>query len=127
VGENLGSEDWDVVAGIRLARNVEILGGILGELLEEEGEQGIDILAGGDGVADGASTVGIAYVDWLVKEDNGSVGIPGVWVIVQLELLIKRGWAELEEESSERRAAWAAVEPEDDGIILGVVARLEEP
>lgn len=127
VRENLGSEDWDVVAGIRLTRNVEILGRILGELLEEEGEEGIDILAGGDGVADGASTVGIAYVDGLIEEDDGSVGIPGVWVAVKLELLIKRCWAKLEEESGERRAAWAAVEPENDGIILGVVARLEEP
>jgi len=52
VRENLGREDGDVVPGVRLARDVEGLLGVLGELLEEEGEQGVDVLAGGDSVAD---------------------------------------------------------------------------
>jgi len=38
VGKDLGGEDGDVVTGIRLTRDVEILLGILWELLEEEGQ-----------------------------------------------------------------------------------------
>lgn len=46
---------------------------------------------------------------------------------MELELLVDGRWAELEEETGEGRAAWAAVEPEDDWVVLWVVAGLEEP
>jgi len=38
----------------------------------------------------------------LVKEDNGGVGVPGVWVAVKLEVLINGRGTELEEQSGER-------------------------
>lgn len=76
VGENLRSEDGNVVAGVGFTSNVEVLLGILGELLEEEGEQGVNVLAGGDRVADGTATVRVADVDGLVKEDDRGVGVP---------------------------------------------------
>lgn len=52
VGQNFGGEDGDVVASIRLASNVEVLLGVLRELLEEQGQERIDVLAGSTGVAD---------------------------------------------------------------------------
>lgn len=57
VGENLRSENRDVVSGIRLAGNMEVLLGILGELVEEQGKEGIDVLASGNRVADGRAGV----------------------------------------------------------------------
>ena len=66
VAEDLRAEDWDVVSGVRFAGDVEVLMRVLWELLEEEGEEGIDVLAGGYGVADAAATVGVADVDGLI-------------------------------------------------------------
>ena len=57
VRQNLRGEDRDVVACVRLARDVEALLRVLGELLEEEGEQGVDVLASGNGVAHRATRV----------------------------------------------------------------------
>lgn len=64
------------MAGIRFTRDVEVLLSVLGELLEEESEEGIDVLASSDSVADGVIAVGVAHVDGLVEEDHGCVGIP---------------------------------------------------
>jgi hypothetical protein len=57
VRQDLRGKDGDVVTGIRLAADVEILLGVLGELLEKEGQQGVDVLAGSVGVADGVAAV----------------------------------------------------------------------
>ena len=57
VGEDLRGKNRDVVTSIRFTRNVEALLGIFGELLEEEGEQGVNILASSDRVADGTAAV----------------------------------------------------------------------
>ena len=46
---------------------------------------------------------------------------------MELQLLVDARWAELEEEAGEGGAAWATVEPEDDWVVLWVVAGLEEP
>lgn len=46
---------------------------------------------------------------------------------MELQLLVNGRRTELEEETGEGGAAWAAVEPEDDGVVLWVVAGLEEP
>lgn len=127
VGQDLGSKDRDVVTSIRLAGNVEVLLGILGELVEEEGKESINILAGSDSVADGVAGVRVPDVDGLVKEDNASVVVPSVLVADNPELLVNGRRAELKEEASERRAAGATVQPQNDGVVLGIVARLEEP
>jgi hypothetical protein len=95
VGENLGGEDRDVVASVRFSSNVEVLLGVLWELLEEQGEQCIHILAGGNGVADRATTVRVTNVDRLVKENDRGICVPGVWVVVKLEVLVDGGWTEL--------------------------------
>lgn len=44
--------------------------GVLRELLEKKSEEGVNVLASSNGVADGASAVGIAGVDRLVEEDD---------------------------------------------------------
>ena len=84
VGKNLRGENWDIVTSIRLSSNVEVLLSVLGELLEEERQERVDVLTGCDGVGDGGAGVGVADVDWLVEEDDGGVGVPGVWVGVEL-------------------------------------------
>lgn len=76
MGKDLGGEDGDVVAGVGLAGDMEVLVSILWELLEEKGEQSVDVLACSNGVADGAATVGEADIDRLVEEDDRRVCIP---------------------------------------------------
>lgn len=127
MGEDFRGEDGDIVAGVRLASNVEVLLGVLGELVEEEGHKSVDVLAGSDRVGDGGTRVGVADVDGLVKEDDGGVVVPRPLVVDNLKLLVDGSGAELHEETGQGRAARATVEPKDDGVVLGVVAGLEEP
>ena len=112
---------------VRLASNVEVLLGILGELMEEERQERVNVLTSIDGGADLAAAVGVADVDGLVKEDDGSIVVPGVGVADNLNLLVDGGRAELQEEAGQRRAAWATVEPENNRVVLGVVSGLKEP
>lgn len=88
VGQDFGGEDRNVVASVRLSGNMEVLLRILGELLEEEGEQGVDVLASSNRVTDGRATVGVTDVNGLVKENDGSIGVPGVRVVDRFDLLI---------------------------------------
>lgn len=106
---------------------MEVLSRILGELVEEECEKGVDVLASSDSVADGATAVGVADVDRLVQEDDGSIVVPCVWVVYNLNLLVDRSRSQLKEKTGEGRASRAAIEPQDDGVVLGVVTGLEEP
>jgi hypothetical protein len=127
VGENLVGKHGDVVTSIGLASNVKVLLGILGELVEEQSEESIDVLASSNSVAHRATTVGIAYVDGLIEEDNGSVVVPGLGVVDELDLLVDGSRSKLKEETSQGRAARATVKPEYDRVVLGVVTGLEEP
>jgi hypothetical protein len=102
VREDLGGEDWDVVARVRLARDVERLLRVLWELLEEEREEGIDILSSGDGVADAGAGVGVADIDGLIEEDDGSVGVPAVGIEFDFAILSNGGWTKFHEEACER-------------------------
>lgn len=87
---------------IGLASNVEVLLGILGELVEEEGKKSVDVLASSNSVADGSATVRVADIDGLIKEDDGSIGIPRVGVVNNLDLVVDGSRAELHKEASER-------------------------
>lgn len=127
VGEDLRGESRDVVASVGLASNVEVLLGVLRELLEEQRQQSVDILARSHSVADGRATVGVAHVDGLVQEDHRGIGVPRELIVDGLDLAVDGARAKLHEEASEGGAARAAVQPEDNGVILGVVAGLEEP
>lgn len=57
VGEDLVGKDRNVVAGVRFARDVEGLLGILGEVMEEQSEESIDVLACRNSVVDGVVAV----------------------------------------------------------------------
>jgi hypothetical protein len=127
VRQDLRSEDGDVVASVGLASDVEVLLGVLGELFEEQGQQSIDVLASSDGVTDTAAAVRVANIDGLVQEDHGSIGVPGVVVVDKLDLAVHRARAKLQEETGQRRAAGATVQPEDDGVVLRVITGFEEP
>lgn len=127
VREDLRGENGNVVSSITLSSDVEVLLGVLREFLEEQCQQRIDVLAGSGGVADGVATVRVANVDGLVKKDDRGVAVPSGWVVLELDVVIDGGWAELEEETSQGGAAGAAIEPEDNGVVLGIISRLEEP
>lgn len=127
VRKDLRGEDRNIVTSIGLAGNVEVLLGILRELLEEQRQKGIDVLACSHGVADSLAAVGIANVDGLVQKDDGSIRVPRVVVVDSLDFAVDGARTKLHEQTSKRRAARAAVQPQDDRVILGVVARLEEP
>jgi len=101
------------VACIRFPGNVEVLLRVLWELLEEESEECIDVLASRNGIAHGAAAVGVADIDGLIEEDHRSIRIPRVRVIVKLQLGINGRRAKFKEETSEGRAARSAVKPEN--------------
>ena len=85
------------MACIRFTRNVEVLLRIFWELLEEEGEECIDVLASRNGIAHGAAAVGVADIDGLVEEDHRSIRVPGVRIIVEFQLGVDGGWAKFKE------------------------------
>jgi hypothetical protein len=127
VGENLGSKRRDVVTGVGFTCNVEVLGGVFGELFEEKGKESIDVLCSSARLADGVTTVGETNIDGLVKEDDRGIGVPGVRVIDGLDVLADRAGSELEEKTSQGRASWSTIQPENNGVSLGVVSGLKEP
>lgn len=101
--------------------------GVFGELFEEESEEGIDVLSGGNGVRDGRARIGEAGVHGLVKEDDAGVGVPAVGVTDDVNVGVDRGWTEFKEETGKGGAAGTAVDPKDDRVVLGIVAGFEEP
>lgn len=111
VGQNLRSEDRDVMTSVRFTRDMEALFRVLGELLEEEGKQGVYVLASSNRIADRAAAVGVADIDGLIDENNGGVCIPGEVVKLDLAILLDGGRSQLHEETHKGGAAWAAVEP----------------
>jgi hypothetical protein len=122
VRENLRRENRNVVAGIGFSSDVEVLLGILRKLLEEQSKQGVNVLSSSDSVADSTAAVRVANVDGLVQEDNGSVGVPRIWVVDRLDVLINTAGPELHEESSERRTARSTIQPQNNRIVFGVVS-----
>jgi hypothetical protein len=127
VRQNLRGKYRDVVTSVRLSSNVEVLLGIFGELLEEKGKEGVDVLACSNGVANSGATVRIADIDGLVEEDDRSIGVPGEVIVDRLDLLVDAAGTKLQEQSSKGRTARATVEPQDNRVVLGVITRLEEP
>lgn len=127
MGENLGSKDRDIVASIGLASDVEVLLGILRELFEEQGQQGIDVLASSYSIADGRATVRVANVDWLVQENDRGIRVPGEFIVNGLDLGVDGARSKLHEQPGKRRAAGTAIQPEDNGVIYRVIAGLKEP
>jgi hypothetical protein len=81
---------------------MEVLAGVLGELVEEETEKGIDIVAGILGVVHTAITVRVTDADRLLEEDDGGIGVPSVGVVNGLDRIGDVRGSELEEETDER-------------------------
>ena len=127
VGQDLFAQGRDVVAGIRLAGDVEVLLGVLRELLEEQRQEGVDVLCGGRARAHILLAVGEAGVDGLVKEDDVGVVVPRKLVADNLALLVDVSRAQLCKEASHGRASRPAGQPKDDGILGRIIAGLEEP
>ena len=111
VGQNLRCKDGDVMTSIGFTRDVEALFRVLGELLEEKGKQGVDVLAGSNRVADRAAAVGVTDIDGLVDEDDRSIGVPREVVELHLAILLDRRRSKLHEETHQGRATRTAIEP----------------
>lgn len=109
--QDLRGEDGNVVTSIRLSSNVEGLLSVLGEVVEEQGQESVDVLAGGDSVVDGVAAVGVASIDRLVDEDDRGIAVPGVFVVLERAVFLDAGGTQFHEESHHGRAAGAAVEP----------------
>ena len=99
VRQNLRGKYRDVMASVRLARDVEALLRVLRELLEEQCEQGVDVLASGHCVADRASRVRVTNVNRLVEEDDGRIAVPRVVIMLDLLVLCDRSRAKLHEKA----------------------------
>jgi hypothetical protein len=87
------------MASIGLASDVELLFGVLGELLEKEREKSVYVLASCHSVAHGATTVRVADVHGLVEEDHGSIAVPRVRVGFDLGVFGDGGRSKLHKES----------------------------
>jgi hypothetical protein len=122
VGQNFRSKGRNVMASIRLSSNVEVLGSIFGELLEEKSEKGVNVLGSSAGFANGATAVGKPDIDGLVEEDNRGIGVPRVRIVDGLDLLSDGARSELEEQAGQGRAAGSTVQPKNDRVVLGVIS-----
>lgn len=128
MGLDLGCEHGDVMASVRLTGNVELLAlVVLGELLEEEREEGVDVLSSSDGIGHRSGGVGVADVNRLIEENDRGIGVPRVRVMDRLEILTNGSRTKLKEQSRQRRTSGTSVQPQNNGIVLGVVSGLEEP
>ena len=58
---------------IRFASDVKILVSVLWKLLEEQGEESVNVFAGGNGITDRATAIRKASIDRLVQEDDGCI------------------------------------------------------
>ena len=124
---DLRGKNGDVMSRVRLACDMEVLLRVFGELVEEEREEGIDVLSSSDSVANRSAAIRIAYVHGLVEKDDGSIVIPRVWVVDDVQVLVDGGRTKLEEETGKGGASRPTVQPQHDGVVLGVISRLEEP
>jgi hypothetical protein len=97
------------VASVGLASNVEVLLAVLRELLEEQCQESVDVLASSNSVADRGATVGVADVDGLVKEDNRGIVVPGKVVVDRLDVLADGARTKFEEQSGKGRATGTTV------------------
>ena len=71
--QDFGCQDWNVMPSIRLASDMKVLMSVLGKLLEKQGEESVNVFAGGNGIADRATAIRKASVDRLVQEDDGGI------------------------------------------------------
>lgn len=71
--QDFRSKHGYVVPCVRLPCDMEVLMSILRELFEKEGEEGINVLARSNSIANRSSTVRIACIDRLIEKYDRSV------------------------------------------------------
>ena len=76
---------------------MEVLGCIFRELLEEECQESVDIFACSDRVRNGRAGIRVSNIDWLVEENHAGIGVPRIWVVHKLNLLVDTRRAKFEE------------------------------
>ena len=74
--ENLRREHGQVMTAVRLPGDMKILRGVFRELLEEKGEESIDVSTSGGRGGDGTAAVRETNVDGLVQKDDRGVRVP---------------------------------------------------
>ena len=119
-----------VSASVTLCSDMERLGRVFGETVEEQLEEGINVLASDGAGVDLGIAIGVreTNVDWLVKEENVGVGVPAVLVEGCVGSVVGyTAWSKFEQKSSGGTATGAAIQPKKQRGILGRVARFKEP
>ncbi|KAH3667568.1 hypothetical protein OGATHE_003091 [Ogataea polymorpha] len=127
MSENLGGKHWNVMTTVRLTSDVEVVLQQVWELLVEQLQEGVNVFTSCDRVRDRLGRVRESNVDRLVKKNNSGIGIPRIWVIDWFEIWTDGGRAELKKHSSQGRASWTTVEPENHRVVGRVISGLKHP
>lgn len=90
---------------------MKILLRVLGELLEEQSQEGVNVGSCCDCIRDRSARVRVANIDWLIEEDHASIVVPAVWIEDELNLLIDTSRTEFEEKTCQAGATWSTVQP----------------
>lgn len=125
-------KDWEVSTAVGLPGHVELAALKLLEGIEENGDEGSNVLACFLGSTDHLAVLGLTEtdVDWLInKEDVGTL-VPRVivdlCVIDILGVVVDCAGTELHEQADGGGAARATVDPHDHRVFLWLVSGLEE-
>lgn len=62
------------------------------------------------------SNFAVASTNRLINEDKISVAVPRVWIGSEIEIILHNERTVLSEETSERRASWTTVKPDNKRI-----------
>ena len=73
MSQDFRREDWNVMPSIGFAGDMKVLMSVLWKLFEEQGEESVNVFAGGNGIADRAAAIRKAGVDRLIQEDDGGI------------------------------------------------------
>ena len=125
---DVSADGWDVVPTIRFTSEVEVEWLVLRVLLEESLDEGPHLDLDTSFVVDVVGVgVAVASSCGLIDPADGGLGVPGVRVRNELEVVVHGEGTVFEEESELTAASRSTSEPEDDWIAAGVRLTLEAP
>ena len=119
LGEEDGGDVRCVRAPVALRGDVERRGGVRGKGVQEELQEGIDVVRCCGRCAHFRTVVGvgIANVDGLVEEDHVRMTVPAELVPCSVQAIVGDiAWPKFEEQTSDGAASWSAVQPQGERI-----------